>query len=83
MSTSERPPIHVSQSEILHFKHPHVSAVNHIPTRTTKPSLSFDQILMTTLTWISEKDLEREMKNKGDQFRWKETHENCIARGRK
>ena len=40
VSTSERPPIHVSEGEILHFKHPHVSAVNRIPTKTTKPSLS-------------------------------------------
>lgn len=50
VSTFERPPIRVSQSEILHFKHPHVSAVNRIPTKTTKPSLSFGQILMSTLT---------------------------------
>ena len=79
VSTSEGLPIHVSQSEILHFKHPHVSAVNRIPTKTTKPSLSFDQILMSALTWITEKDLEREIKNKGDQFRRKKKHENCIA----
>ena len=26
---------------------------------------------MTLLTWIIEKGLERKIKNKGDQFRWK------------
>ena len=26
---------------------------------------------MSTLTWITEKDLEREIKNKGDEFCWK------------
>ena len=68
VSTSQRPPIRVSRSKILHFKHPHVSAVNRIPTKTTKPSLSFDQILMSTLTWITEKDLEREIKTKATSF---------------
>ena len=29
-----RPPLHVSRGEILHFKHPHVSAVNRTATRT-------------------------------------------------
>ena len=26
---------------------------------------------MSTLLWITEKELEREIKTKGDQFRWK------------
>ena len=26
---------------------------------------------MSTLTWITEKELEREIRNKRDQFRWK------------
>ena len=73
-----RPPIGVSRGEILHFKYPRVSALNRIATRTfrykttttTKTILSFDLILMSTLTWITEKELEREIKNKGDQFRW-------------
>ena len=26
---------------------------------------------MSTLTWITEKELEREIKTKGDQFHWK------------
>ena len=26
---------------------------------------------MSTLTWITGKELEREMNNNGDQFRWK------------
>ena len=42
-----RPPLHVSQSKILHFKHPCVSAVNCMATRTRKrnndkPCPSFD-----------------------------------------
>jgi len=38
-------------------------------TPTTKPILSFDLILMSTLTWITEKELEREVKNKEDVIR--------------
>ena len=33
---------------------------------------------MSTLTWITKKELERDIKNKGDQFRW-----NFIAAVRK
>ena len=32
------------------------------------PTLSFDLISMSTLTWITEKEPERELKTKGDQF---------------
>ena len=39
--------------------------------KTTRPILSFKFILMSTLTWITEKELEREIKNKGDQYRRK------------
>ena len=68
--TFVRPPVHVSRGEILHFKHPHVSAVNRMATRTfreeknskTKLILSFDSILMSILTWIAEKELERGIK---------------------
>ena len=35
---------------------------------TTKPSLFFDLILMSTLRWITEKELDPEIKNEGDQF---------------
>ena len=71
-----RPPLHVSQDEILHFKHPRVSAVNRIASRpfsdktnnNKKSILSFDLISMSTLTWMAEKGLEREIKTKGDQF---------------
>ena len=71
--------LHVSRGEILYFKYPRVSAVNRIATQslrdnkitTTKPILSFDFILMSTLTWITEKELELEIRNKGDQFCWK------------
>ena len=38
----------------------------------TKLLISFDIILMSPLTWITEKVLERErLKNKGNEFRWK------------
>ena len=55
---------------------PLVSAVNHTATRNlsekiktlTKESF-FSQILMSTLTWITEKELEREINNNGDKFR--------------
>ena len=30
----------------------------------------FDFILMSTLTWITGKELEREVKSEGDEFRW-------------
>ena len=33
---------------------------------------------MSTLTWITEKELEQVIKNKGDEFRWKK-NENFIA----
>ena len=60
------PPLHVSWSGISYFKHPRVSAVNQLAT------LFFnDEIWMSTLTWITEKELELEIKNKGDEFRWK------------
>ena len=45
-----RLPLHVNRVEILHFKYPRVSAVNRIATRTTKPILSFELILLSTLT---------------------------------
>ena len=35
--------------------------------------------LMSTPTWITEKEPERVMKNKGDEFGWKKKHENFIA----
>ena len=72
-------PLHVSRSEILPVKYPHVSAVNHIATRTfrdkkyniNKADSFFRLILMFTLTWITEREQQREIKNKGDQFHWK------------
>ena len=57
-----RIPLHVSRGGILHFKHPPVSEVNRRTPRnkkkttTTKPILSFDLILMSTLTLITEKN---------------------------
>ena len=40
-----------------------------------KPSLFFDLILMSRLTWITEKELEREVKNKGDKILLETQHE--------
>ena len=51
--------------------------------KTTRPILSFKFILISTLTWITEKELEREIKNKGDQFRWKKNVTIFIAVVRK
>ena len=60
------------------FKHPCILAVNRMDTRTLrekKQQQSRDFILtefnLYTETWMTEKDLEREMKNKGDEFRWR------------
>ena len=35
----------------------------------------FGLFLMSTLTWMTQKELEREMKNKGDEFCWKKNME--------
>ena len=44
---------------------------------------SFSRLFfMSTLTWITEKELEKEMKNKGDEFCWKK-HEKFIVAVRK
>ena len=60
---------HVSWGEILHLKYQHVLAVNCIATETFSDKkqpqsqfFSFDLILMSTLTCISEKELEPEIK---------------------
>ena len=73
-----RPPLHVSRGEILHFKYTHVSAVNRIATRTLRDknnnneAESFIRLnLMSVLARTTEKELETEIKNKGDQFRLK------------
>ena len=39
-------------------------------------TLSFDLFSMSTLTWITEKEPEREIKIEGDQFRWKKDKKN-------
>ena len=38
---------------------------------------------MSTLTWITDEELEREIKTKGDQFRRKKKRKNFIAAVRK
>ena len=38
---------------------------------------------MSTLTWITKKELEREIKNKEDQFRWKNNKKILRAAVRK
>ena len=73
-------PLHVSQGEIAHFKHLCVSAGNRMATQTftkkkkTKPSLSFDyNILMSTWTCITKKELEQEIKTKETNFAERKT----------
>ena len=34
---------------------------------------------MSTLTWITGKELEREVNNNGDQFRWKKNMKLCSG----
>ena len=41
----------------------------------TKPSLFFDLILMSRLTWITEKELEREINDKEDKISLETQHE--------
>ena len=67
-----------SCGESLHFKHPtrfsgksHGYVFREEKTNIKKMSLSFHLSLMSTLTWITGKELEREINNNGDQFRWK------------
>ena len=43
----------------------------------------FDVIFLSTLTWITEKELERVIKNKGDEFRWKKKHRKFHSSGEK
>ena len=67
------PAVRISRGDILHFKHLRVSsAVKHIKTWTfrdrKRPILSFDFILISTLTWITEKELEPEIKTKETNF---------------
>ena len=67
---------------------PLVSAVNHMAAQTfreektnnKKMSLSFHLILMSTLTWITGKELEREINNNGDQFGGKKNMKLIIWR---
>ena len=45
-----------------------------------KKAVSFSTLFfMFTLTWITEKELERVIENRGDEFRWKKKHKNFIA----
>ena len=38
---------------------------------------------MSTLTWITEKELERKVKKQGDQFRWKKNNNFIYNDGKK
>ena len=49
-------------------------------TNNKKMSLSFHLILMSTLPWITGKELEREINNNGDQFGWKKNMKLIIWR---
>ena len=75
-----RSPIHVRRAEIFHFKHPRVLTVNRTATRTfkgKKTTTTKKLIDVNTLTWITEKELEREKKR--DQFCWKKNKKHFIA----
>ena len=70
-------PIHVSRGEIFTFQAPaRFGGKSHgypdfkREKYNNKAESFFDLILMTTLRWITEKELEPEIKNEGDQFRW-------------
>ena len=81
------------RGQISHFNHPRVSSVNRMATLppgtfrgekiTTKPSLSFDLILMSTLTWITEKELKPEINKRRRPILLKETLEKFLAAVRK
>ena len=47
------------------------------------PTLSFDLISMSTLTWITKKELEREIKIKGDKISLEEKQKRFMAAVRK
>jgi len=55
-------PLHVSRGEILHFKYPRVSTVNHLATLTLRDNENNNN---------KAEELEREITSKGDQFCWK------------
>ena len=64
-----RPALHVSRNEILHFTHPRVSTINRIASlpftdknKNQKRILSFDLLSMSTLTWMTEKELQSRTK---------------------
>ena len=73
-------PLYVSLGKIWHFKHPRVLAVirivTHLDFQREKKQQQRRDVFSTkfycllAVTWITEKELEREMKNK-DEFRWK------------
>ena len=82
-----RPRLPVSQDESLHLKRPCVLALKRIAsltleiqTTTTKPILYFDLILMSTLMWITEKELERDKKQRRP-ISLKEKHKNFKKGG--
>ena len=73
-------PLYVSLGKIWHFKHPHVLAVIRIVTQLDfkrekkqqqrRDVFSTKFYCLLAMRWITEKELEREMKNI-DEFRWK------------
>ena len=63
-----RPLFRVSRDEILHFKHPRVSAVNRIASRPFSNKLADSFFGLNFNVWITEKQLEREKKPKETNF---------------
>ena len=87
--TLVRLPLHVSRSEILHFKHPHVSAVNRMATRTFREEKtsnnkagSFFRLDFNVHTDVDNREIAR-ARDKKTRKEKKEKHENFIAAVRK
>ena len=87
--TNIRPPLHVSRGEILHVKHPHVSAVNRLATRTFREEKtsnnkagSFFRLDFNVYTDVDNRERAR-AKDEKTKEKKKEKHENFIAAVRK
>ena len=87
--TNIRPPLQVSRGEILHVKHPHVSAVNRLATRTFREEKtsnnkagSFFRLDFNVYTDVDNRERAR-AKDKKTREKKKEEHENFIAAVRK
>ena len=85
--TFVRPPVHVSRGEILHFKHPHVSAVNRMATRTFREEKNSnnkaDSFFRLDFNVYTDVDSRERARARDKTNKKKEKHENFIAAVRK